>query len=307
MLHINTPLIHSPLFSSRLKKDIYLKMDCFQPSGSFKIRGIGKRCLELKDEGCRHFIIASGGNAGLAVAYAGWKLGIPSTIVLPESSPSFIVEKLKVYQSNVIVKGKNWNESNEYALSLTNEPGTSFVHPFDHPTIWNGNSSLIDEVDQQMNTPPDLVVVAVGGGGYFNGIIEGMLRNQWRHTKVLTLETTGADSLYQSVQENKKISLSSIDSITHSLGAKSVSDKTFEYALQSHVISEVITDHSAIDSCTQFLNDQQVLVEPACGAALSVLYREQKFIQNFQSIMICVCGGSGINMEQLIQYKDQFD
>ncbi len=85
-LHIETPLIESVPLSACVQGNVWLKMDALQPSGSFKLRGIGYACQEYIREGAKSFISSSGGNAGIAVAYAGRKLGMPVTVVVPETT-----------------------------------------------------------------------------------------------------------------------------------------------------------------------------------------------------------------------------
>ena len=86
MLHIQTPLINSNALSRHLGQPVYLKMEALQPSGSFKLRGIGHACEFHYRMGIRHFLSSSGGNAGIAVAIAGRYLAVPVTVVVPEST-----------------------------------------------------------------------------------------------------------------------------------------------------------------------------------------------------------------------------
>ena len=85
-LHTETPTIESLPISGRTGKAVWLKMDCFQPTGSFKIRGVGFRCRECVEAGAAHLVSSSGGNAGLAVAYAGRELGVRVTVAVPETA-----------------------------------------------------------------------------------------------------------------------------------------------------------------------------------------------------------------------------
>jgi hypothetical protein len=87
---------------------VYVKMDCMQPPGSFKIRGIGKTAQEAAARGVTHLVSSSGGNAGLATAYAGQQLGLPVTVVLPESTPRFVAGKLAQYGATAIFHGEHW-------------------------------------------------------------------------------------------------------------------------------------------------------------------------------------------------------
>ena len=302
-LHNKTPLFYSHKLSTKLGKKIYFKMDCHQPSGSFKIRGVGKRCQEAAEEGYHHFVIASGGNAGLAVAYAGWKMGIKTTVVVPQSTKKPMQQKLSNLGADVIVHGEVWDESNKYAQNLTVEKNTIYIPPFDHPTIWDGNATAIDECAEQM-IAPDLVVVAVGGGGYFCGIAEGIERNNWSKTKIITAETHGTASMKRAVEAKKLVTLEKIESIASSLASKSVAKRALELALKHKVKSYTVSDTEAINACGLFLDETGNLVEPACGAALASVYNNMDLISKAESILIMVCGGSGLNFDQFYKlYK----
>lgn len=304
-LHLKTPLFYAHGLSKQLNKKIYFKMDCHQPTGSFKIRGVGKRCQEALEEGYEHFVIASGGNAGLATAYAGWKMGIKTTVVLPTTTQESMQSKIADLGATVKVFGDSWNDSNVFAQSLVKKENAIYIPPFDHPTIWAGNASVIDECDTQM-APPDAVIVAVGGGGYFCGVVEGVLRNNWEHTQIITAETDGAASMKKAIEQQQLITLDEIASIASSLGAKRVASQAFEYGISQHVNAYSVSDQQALDACHLFLNDTGSLVEPACGAALSAVYHNLEVIHNVNSILVLVCGGSGLSLDQFNTYLTQY-
>jgi L-serine/L-threonine ammonia-lyase len=304
-LHNKTPLFYAHELSNQLNKKIYFKMDCHQPTGSFKIRGVGKRCQEAVEQGYEHLVIASGGNAGLATAYAGWKMGIKTTVVVPTTTKEFMRAKIAALGATVKVFGEAWNDANVFAQSLVKKEKAIYIPPFDHPTIWAGNASVIDECDTQM-APPDLVIVAVGGGGYFCGVMEGVLRNKWKNTTVITAETDGAASMKKALEQQELVTLDKIDSIASSLGAKRVAKQAFEYAVNEEVIAYSVSDKQALDACRLFLDETGNLVEPACGAALSAVYHNLEVIQNANSILVLVCGGSGLSLEQFNTYLKEY-
>ena len=171
-LHINTPLINSRPLSQTAGRNVWLKMDALQPSGSFKIRGVGLACQEYYQKGARSFISSSGGNAGLAVAYAGRMLGIPVTVVVPETTSKRAIELLRLEQAQVLVHGSSWQEANQFASTMTGDTD-AFIHPFDDPLLWKGHATMIDEV-VAAGLRPDAVVLSVGGGGLMCGVIEGL-------------------------------------------------------------------------------------------------------------------------------------
>ena len=299
-MFVETPLFYSFRQSKMLKKEIYFKMECFQPTASFKIRGISKLCKNLKGEGIKQFICASGGNAGLAAAYCGNSLGIHTLVIVPETTPENMRKKITEYGAELIVHGKVWNEANELANELTSKNEKAFyIHPFDHPLLWEGHSTIIDEIAEQSDEP-DAIVLAVGGGGLFCGVMEGLNRNGWNKTKVICAETEGAASFAKSVKAGEHITLDKIESIASSLGARKISDKAWSYALDPGIIPFVCDDNSAVQSCKLFFDEFRFLTEPACGAALSFVYNSNQLIDNFQKIVVIACGGSNFTMDKII-------
>lgn len=297
-LHHATPLFYTHRLSAALGKHIHFKMDCYQPTGSFKIRGIGRLCQQAEKEGRRALVIASGGNAGLATAYAGWKLGLSTTVVLPTNAPIHVQHGIQVLGAELLLYGSVWDEANARALILADRSEALYVPPFDHPILWEGHASVIEECAAEM-PEPDAVLVAVGGGGYFLGVLEGLRRVGWKQTQVYTAETQGADALYQSIQQQQWLTLPAITSIAASLGAKRVAEAAYIAAQQPRVTPYTVTDHQAIAACRSFLNDMGVLVEPACGAALAAVYQVPDVLAHAQNVLVLVCGGRGFQVEGL--------
>ena len=197
-LHIETPLIESQAMSVIAGRSTWIKLDALQPSGSFKIRGIGHACETYLAQGARRFVSSSGGNAGLAVAYAGRRLGVPVTVVVPETTTEKAKELLRLEKAEVIVHGSSWQEANTLAESLIGAE-VAFLHPFDEPLLWQGHATLIDEVSNT-GLKPGAVVLSVGGGGLLSGIVEGLQRNGLSNVPVIAVETTGAASFHAAVQ-----------------------------------------------------------------------------------------------------------
>ena len=302
-LHINTPLVQSRPLSLLVNTSVWLKLDALQPSGSFKLRGIGAACEEYARHGKTRFVASSGGNAGLAVAYAGRQLGIPVTVVIPETTTIHAKTLLEQQEATVIVHGSSWFEANELAQSILDE-ATAFLHPFDNPLMWAGHATLVDEV-VEAGVEFDAVVLSVGGGGLLAGIVEGLDRNGLGKTPVIAVETAGADSLAHAVAAGRPVSLPAITSVATSLGAKQVADRAFEVTRDHDIRSVVVRDLDALDACERFLHDHRLLVEPACGAALSVVYSEalRGHIAPFHAPLVIVCGGATATLANITGWR----
>ncbi|KAL2177912.1 tryptophan synthase beta subunit-like PLP-dependent enzyme [Thermothelomyces heterothallicus CBS 202.75] len=341
---VETPLIFSPTLSRAAGCNIFLKLENVQPSGSFKSRGIGNMMLTAlantnPDERV-HFYCSSGGNAGLACATTAIALRRPATIVVPTSTSAFMVSKLRELGAEVFQMGASWAEADAFLREtcLAPEDGVNkvYVPPFDHPDVWAGAATLVDEIALEMGAVGGryadrgglhAIVCNVGGGGLLNGVMEGLERNAKRLSagrgagvktpQVLAVETVGAESLYASVQAGELVTLPAITSIATSLGARRVSEKTWEWAKKGgkdgSLICSTVTDKEAAMACVRFLDDARILIEVACGATIATAYNGdlRRYLGKdltdeewaARNVVLVVCGGSNTSLEILEKYK----
>lgn len=296
-LHINTPLLLSNALSSESGRCAWLKMEALQPSGSFKIRGIGHACEWHVGRGVKQLVSSSGGNAGLAVAYAGRRLGVEVTVVVPTTTSERARRLINAEGASLIVHGESWNEANTRALELVS--GNSvLIHPFDDPLLWDGHATLIDELNQA-GCEPDLIVLSVGGGGLLAGVLLGLDRNGWGHVPVAAVETMGTASLAASLEAGSLVEIPRIGGIATSLGARKVSQQAFDLCGTHEVHSVVVTDAQAVAASRRFLDDQRVLVEPACGASLALAYDASLLPTAGKKVLYVICGGATASVEML--------
>lgn len=296
-LHLDTPLLRAApgLFSH---PEVWLKMDALQPSGSFKLRGVGRLVQQSAADGATAIVCASGGNAGFAATYAATALGLPVTIVLPLSSSAAVADMLAARGAEVLRHGAVWDEAHAFAVQLANDRGAAYVHPFDHPLLWDGHASLIDEV-VAAGLDFDVVVTAVGGGGLFSGIVQGLRGHGLDHVPVIAVETVGADSLHQSLAAGMAVTLPAITSIATSLGARRVADEALRLARSHPTHSVRVTDAQATAACARFADAQRLLVEPACGAALAAVDVHAELLGRFKRPLVEVCGGMAVSLATL--------
>lgn len=346
IFHRHTPLIYSQPLSSLISKPVYLKLDSLQPSGSFKDRGMGKLLSYYHyEQGCNYAICASGGNAGLAVATVANKMNIKCHIVVPISTPQVAIDKIKFQNAKVTQIGDSWADSDIFARNLLNDINNdtnntdkaTYIHPFDDPLIWEGHSSIIDELvfdfnemkvntlhpdhkqyflNEDNNYCPSAIICSVGGGGLLNGLCVGLNKNKpWNeNVTIITAETFGADSFFQSFNFGEYITLDSINSIATTLGARKVQSNILDFVNNKEYCKECIpvrvTDAEAVSASLYFLNHHRILVEPACSASLALLYNDKyvkEILHPFQNIVVEICGGSGISLQLLQQYCQKFN
>ncbi|KAL9112393.1 MAG: hypothetical protein Q9227_003235 [Pyrenula ochraceoflavens] len=269
-----------------------------------------------------HFYSSSGGNAGLATVTAARSLNYPATVVVPNTTKPLMIAKLRAAgATDVLQTGDSWQQADDHLRhtilpSRKHETGI-YVPPFDHEQIWEGVSTLIPELQTQLpnssSEPPDAIICSVGGGGLFCGLMLGLSRlpPPWPTIPVLAMETHGADSLAQSLQAGHLITLPGITSIATSLGAVRVAEKTFEYGQQGNVKSVVLEDAEAAMGQWRLADDERMLVDTACSVSVAVCYdgRLKRLVPGLgpdSKVVIVVCGGSAVTVEEVIRYKEKY-
>lgn len=272
-----------------------------------------------------HFYTSSGGNAGLAAVLAAASFGYPCTVVVPLSTTPLMLDKLRLAgASEVVQKGATWAHADAYLRQeLIKDETDVYVPPFDHETIWEAASGIVEESERQLavlsrtgdegqgqeRVAPDVIICSVGGGGLFSGIALGVERSTVSSKPiVLTSETIGADSLISAVEAKQHIKLDGITSIATSLGAVQVCKRAYDYAMDGvvDVRTRRVSDKQAVRACVRFANEERFVVEPACGAALALLYDgvlgEAVEVNEDTKVVVVVCGGSNVNLGLLGQW-----
>lgn len=297
---MKTPLIKSKNLSDLNNCNIWLKMESSQITGSFKERSIGNACLQYAKNGAKKFISSSGGNAGISVSYMGNQLNIPVVVVVPKTTAQKAIDLMRKENAEVIIYGDSWIEANELALSLVTLDAI-YIHPFDDQYLWDGVATIIDEVIED-GLKPDAVFLSVGGGSLISGINQGLKANVL-DIPIFAIETEGTASLNTSIHLKRHIKLDVVTGIATTLAAKQVCANAFEISQKEKVIGITVSDKEALLACLKFLDDHRTLVEPACGATLSILYNKKVSFSPSENILVIVCGGATITLNQLLEYS----
>ena len=322
-LHQKTPLVKYKDAAQILQvKQVLMKLDNLQSSASFKIRGLG-HCIQqaLRKQPLLNTIVSSsGGNAGFAATIAAVELGLNVIVFVPNTTPESTRAILRKNGATVQVQGDVWDETHLKAMDYLDSlpKGTGFyVHPFEHPDTWIGHSTLIHEVNDQLQTLPDVIICSVGGGGLLCGILTGLIEvNPDKKPIVVAVETLGAHSFSEAVKAGRLVTLDGITSVAKSLGAKCVSQGTLDLRQRygsGHVRSLVVSDQQAILGTLKFADDFRMLVEPACGASIApvlvpgLLQQVVPELNATSLVMVEVCGGFGVDLKQLNSWKSQFN
>jgi L-serine/L-threonine ammonia-lyase len=302
--------MHSRALSAALgrEREVWLKLECLQPTATFKLRGLGLLAQHYAEQGVERLVSSSGGNAGLAAAYAGARLGLAVTVLVPSTTPPRMRALLEQQGAEVRVVGEVWDQADAEARRMAEDRRVGYVSPFDHPTIWRGHATMIAEAREQLalasdERAPDAVICAVGGGGLLCGVLEGVTAAGWSETPVVAVETEGAASFGAARRAGEPVDIGAITSVATSLGARKVAGEAVAWLGRHPIRDVVVDDGDALRACRRFADDHRLLVEPACGAALAVVYGQLPAISECRRVLVIVCGGAGVTLEQLRAWR----
>jgi threonine dehydratase len=290
-----TPLTSTTTLSARLKTNVYAKLEMFQKTGSFKVRGALNKALNLKqDERGRGIVAVSGGNHAQAVAYVARVLGLRSLILMPENTPKNYVDATRGYGAEIKFcssAAAAFAEVAKYEFE-----GWSYIHPFDDPLVIAGQGSVGLEILEDLPQVTD-VIVSIGGGGLAGGIATA-IRSLKPSVRVWGVETEGADCMSQSIALGRIVTLDAITSIARTLGAPAPSERTFEMAVRLLECVTVVPDSEAMASLRFLLERLKVLCEPAAACTLAAAERLKDHFSPEHYVVLVLCGGN-ISVEDL--------
>ena len=257
-----TDIIYAP----KLKKgtELYLKTENLQITGSFKVRGSYYKMSRLSDEEKSRGVIAcSAGNHAQGVALSAQKNGIKAVICLPDGAPISKIEATKSYGAEVCLVEGVYDDAYQKALSLRDECGYTFIHPFDDEDVIAGQGTIALEVVEQL---PDLdaIIVPIGGGGLISGIAF-TIKTLNPRVKVYGVQASGAPSMLNSVKDGKIEALDSVSTIADGIAVKKPGSLTYE--LCSKYVDEIVTvSDDEISAAILALMEQHKLVTEGAGA-----------------------------------------
>jgi threonine dehydratase len=284
-----TPLVSSATLSARLGAKVFLKLELFQKTGSFKVRGAFNKVLSIpeKQRG-RGLVAVSGGNHAQAVAYVGGQLGLPAVILMPQSTPRNYVDATRGYGAEVVLV-PNAAEAFERIATYEKDGWTS-IHPFDDPLVMAGQGTVGLEIMEDEPGVTD-VIVSIGGGGFIGGVSTAV-KSLKPAARLWGVETEGADAMSQALACGKPVQLSAITSIARTLGAPSVSERTLALA-QKHLESvTLVSDSEAVRSLRFLLERTKVLTEPAASCTLAAADRLRDRFTPDSRVVLVLCGGN---------------
>jgi threonine dehydratase len=241
------------------------KLECLQVTGSFKARGaISKLGTLSDDEIAKGLVTASGGNHGLAIAYAGWLTGRPATIFVPENVSPAKAAKIKEWGAELVITGTVWDEANRAAMAHVERSGATYVHPFADAAIMAGQGTIALELFRD-DPGIDTLIVAIGGGGLIAGIATAAKALN-PAMRIVGVEPTGAPTLHASLAAGRIVELSEITTSVPTMAARKTEAINFDI-IRRHVAEVVLVSDGEMREAAQFLWFESGLAVDLSGAA----------------------------------------
>ena len=259
-----TSFAFGPFISEYTGLNIFFKKENLQNTGSFKLRGAFNKIASLSAvDRAKGVIAASAGNHAQGVAYSARHFGIKSYIIMPEATPLLKVNGVKSLGGAAILRGANYDEAYDYALSYAKERNLTFVHPFADEAVIAGQGTIALEMLDEIGDL-DAIVAPIGGGGLISGVATAA-KALSPNIKIIGVNAVGANAMKNSFYAKKPINSQSVRTIADGIAVRDVSLTTFEYI--SSLLDDIVeVDDEEIANAILFLIEKQKLVVEGAGA-----------------------------------------
>ncbi len=286
-----TPVLRDEVLSNQLGAGVYLKAECLQKSGSFKVRGAFNKISRLTtEERARGVIAPSAGNHAQGVAMAAALDGIQATIVMPTFAPLTKVQATRSYGAHVILEGNSFDDAAAHAKELSAQHGYTYVHAFNDPLIIAGQGTLGLEILEKL-PDVDTIIVPIGGGGLIAGVATAIKRLK-PTTRIIGVQAAGCAAVRSSLAAGQPVAVSVAQTIADGIAVKRPGDLTLPI-IRQHVdeVLEVSDDEiaRAIAHCA---SNARLVVEGAGAAGLAALIAGHISFQPGERICAVLCGGN---------------
>jgi threonine dehydratase len=269
---------------------LMFKLELVQHVGSFKPRGAFNRLLSAKEQGTltgQGIVTASGGNAGLAAAYAARELGVPARIFVPENAPAPKVARLRTLAADVVQIGIEYAEAYEAAVSASEESGALLVHAYDQPEVVAGQGTLGLELLDQLDGF-DTVLVSVGGGGLIAGIGTAL----GDRARVIGVEPELAPTMHRALEAGEPVDVQVGGLAADSLGARRLGSLAFEAAKTYNFGSVLIAEDAIVAARNELWHEYHLAVEHGAAVAYAALRTGAYQPADSERVVVIVCGAN---------------
>ena len=299
---VRTPTVRFGRLSELLGRPVVGKLELLQHSGAFKARGAFNRMLCLSEaERAAGVVAVSGGNHGLAVAYAARELGIHATVVMPSTTPAGSIDGARADGAEVVltptIAEAFATAEREAAL------GRLLVHPFDDPLVIAGQGTLALELLEDAPETTD-VIASIGGGGMISGVVAAV-KTLRPDVRVWGVETEGADAMTQALAAGRPVQLPAITSIAKTLGAPAVSQRTLDMVRDGVEEVVLVPDTDAVRAIEVLADRCKIMTEPAAACTWAAALRLRDRLHRDAKVALVICGGN-VSLDDVARWRHEF-
>jgi threonine dehydratase len=280
---------HTPVLQA--DERLWFKLEFAQHAGSFKTRGMFNQILAAAERDglpAAGIVAASGGNAGLAAAYAARELGVAAEVYLPRTAPAVKVAKLRKLGARVMLAGNEYAEAYTAAVGAADASGALFCHAYDDEAMVAGNGTVGLELIAQMPDGLDTVLVAVGGGG----LIGGMIAALGDRARVVAVEPTTAAALHEALRVGEPVDVPVSGVAADALGARRAGRIAFELARDAGVGTVLVDDKAIVDARRRLWDDYRLVVEHGTAAAFAAVTSGAYLPAPDERVVVLLCGAN---------------
>lgn len=275
---------------------LYLKTENLQVTGSFKVRGAYYKISQLtEEERAKGIVACSAGNHAQGVALAATRMGIRSTVCMPDGAPIMKVESTKNLGAEVCLVKGTYDDAHDKAVELQKETGATFIHPYDDDAVIAGQGTIGLEILDQLQDV-DAVIVPIGGGGLISGVAFAV-KSLRPECKVYGVQAAGAPSMFNSFREKKWKALNSVSTFADGIAVKNPGETTFEM-VEKYVDDIVTVSEDEIAAAILALIEKQKLIAEGAGA-VSVAAAMFGKLPIKDKKTVCVVSGGNIDVNIL--------
>ena len=286
---VKTPLIHSKNLSSISDTNVFLKLENFQHTGSFKLRGAMNKILNLPDKSIS-VVAASSGNHGAAVAYSLRNLKMKGLVYVPENVVSSKVKLMKKYGVEIRYSGNDSLIAESSAISYAEENNLSFVSPYNDIDVISGQGTIGVEMINQMKDL-DVVFITVGGGGLISGV-GGYLKSINSNIKIIGCSPENSPVMKVSLNKGKIIEFDSLPTLSEG-SAGGIERDSITYNFCEEFIDDfyLVSEEEIAENIKFFIANEKLLIEGAAAVSVAAFLKNKKLFKGM-NVGIVICGGN---------------
>lgn len=295
-----TPLRPSLPLSEITGKNIYLKLENMQPSGSFKLRGAANAILSLSEETRERGVITmSAGNHGKAVAYVAKKIGIKAVIYLSELVPKHKVKAIRKLGAEVVIDGKDQDDATVKALITAREKKITFISAFDDLYVIAGQGTIALEILQE-NPHIDTMLVQLSGGGLMSGVALAA-KSINPDIRIIGLSIVKGAAIFESIKAGKIVAVEEVASVADALQGGLPFDNKYTFDMCRRLVDDIILvpDDQIEKAMSYGFRSERLVLEGAGAITMAPLLFNE--LDNMGNNIVAILSGDNVNVDQLLE------